>query len=99
LISFTVAVLGSLSYGAATVIGLLALSPAIVSLLGSQLPDGADFVAGALVTLVSLLLHTRYYRRQLSKKNEQIQLAREEAIIGPTARQLAGGVNPPQQRS
>jgi ADP-ribose pyrophosphatase len=86
LISFTVAVLGSLSYGAATVIGLLALdSLGGLPYIGKP-PEGADILAGAVVTLLSLLLHTRYYRRQLSKKKEQERLAEEERIIGHTAR-------------
>jgi ADP-ribose pyrophosphatase len=86
LISFTVAVLGSLSFGAATVIGLVALDPLGGLPYFGQLPEGVDFLAAAVVALLSLLLHTRYYRRQLSKKKEQEQLAKEEAIIGPTTR-------------
>jgi ADP-ribose pyrophosphatase len=85
LISFTVAVLGSLSYGAAVVIGQLALEP-LGGLPGiGRLPDSVAFAVAGGVTLFSLLLHTRYYRGQLSKKREQRQMDVEVGIIGPTA--------------
>jgi ADP-ribose pyrophosphatase len=87
LISFTVAVLGSLSFGAAVVIGLLALDPVGGLPFIGKLTDGADFGLAGAVALLSLLLHTRYYLGQLSKKREKKQLEMEERIIGPTVRQ------------
>jgi hypothetical protein len=90
LICFTVAVLGSLSFGAAVVIGLMALDPlGGLPYVGKLAEDTAFVLAGA-VALLSLLLHTQYYRNKLSKKLEQKQLATEEAIIGPTTRRKAG---------
>jgi ADP-ribose pyrophosphatase len=85
LISFTVAVLGSLSYGAAVVIGQLALEPLGGLPYVGRLPDGVAFAVAGGVTLLSLLLHTRYYRGQLSKRREQRQMDVEVNIIGPTA--------------
>ncbi|HEV2236133.1 MAG TPA: NUDIX hydrolase [Ktedonobacterales bacterium] len=90
LICFTVAVLGSLSFGAAVVIGLMALDPLGGLPYFGKLAEGAAFALAGAVALLSLLLHTQYYRNQLSKKREQKQLAAEEAIIGPTTRRKAG---------
>jgi ADP-ribose pyrophosphatase len=86
LICFTVAVLGSLAFGATFLIGAAYLQ----TQMGLSSTDGLSLAVLAglavVVAALSLLLHTLYFRSQLSKKREIKAVEEEERIIGPTAK-------------
>ena len=85
LICFTVAVLGSLAFGATFLIGAAYLQTQM-GFSTNGLPLGALAGLAVVVAAVSLLLHTLYFRSQLSKKREIKAVEEEERIIGPTAK-------------
>jgi ADP-ribose pyrophosphatase len=84
LVCFTVALLGSLCFAGAFAVGAgYARSQGWLSF--TEVSDPAIY-AGALAALIlSLWLHTRYYRRRLSAKLGAEQLQHEEQTIGPSA--------------
>lgn len=87
LISFTIAFLGSLCLAGAFVVGIkYAESQGGWQLIAPNLPDTTTYLLALVVLIVSLLLHTLYYRGKLSKKKDDRQIRREEDEIGPTAR-------------
>jgi ADP-ribose pyrophosphatase len=85
LVSFTIAFLGSLCFAGAFVVGAQYLQSLDWLGSGLQLPAGTISALALLIFLLSILLHTIYYRRKLNKKADERILKVEEEIIGPSA--------------
>lgn len=85
LVSFSIAFLGSLCFAGAFVVGAQYaqdqhwIGPDILA------PSGTIYLLALIVLILSLLLHTLYYRLRLSKKADERILKVEEEIIGPSA--------------
>jgi 8-oxo-dGTP pyrophosphatase MutT (NUDIX family) len=77
----TVALLGSLCFGAAAIIVYELVQRGNSSTL-TAFPAGLEpYALAAIVTLVSLLLHVRYFRRNLSKRKEKAAIDRQVKML------------------
>jgi 8-oxo-dGTP pyrophosphatase MutT (NUDIX family) len=77
----TVALLGSLCFGAAAII-VYELAQRGNSSALTAFPAGLEpYALAAIVTLVSLLLHVRYFRRNLSKRKEKAAIDRQVKML------------------
>lgn len=87
LVSFTIAFLGSLCFAGALMVGIKYGETQAGWRQGIPiLPDTTTYLLAFVVLALSLILHTLYYRRKLSKKADDREIEQEEQSIGPTAR-------------
>lgn len=85
LVSFTIAFLGSLCFAGAFIVGVHYADSQGWGSARAAISSGTIYLLALVVLLISLLLHTLYYRVRLSKKADAKILKVEEDIIGPSA--------------